>query len=437
MDTIIPEIADAMWHVLNDAAHEGGRVSGFIKRKKKLSGASFVQSLVFGYLAKSSATSDELRQAAATCGVNITRQGIDKRFSLASANCLEFVLAATVRQVIQAQPVALDILRRFRGVHVVDSSTIVLPDSLAAIWQGCGGKSKTNTQSAVKICVDIDLLKGTLDGPLLQSGGDHDRRALAKHRPLEVGALLIGDLGYFKLDAFKQLHLTGRYYLSRLKARTHLFTADGAALDLVAWLNTTSETVIDCVVELGKTLHLKSRLLAVRVPPEVAHERRKRLDEEARKKGQVISQDRLDLIDWTIYVTNVPCNLLSVAEALVLGRSRWQIEMLFKLWKSVGLIDESRSDNPYHILTEFYAKLIAMVIQHWLFLTELWDHPDRSLHQASQVIQKHAFHLASRFHDFDGLCCAIGIVQICLAGCRMTKCKSKRHTFELWLQFNL
>jgi hypothetical protein len=30
----IPEIADAMWQVLNDAAHEAGRVSGFIKSKR-------------------------------------------------------------------------------------------------------------------------------------------------------------------------------------------------------------------------------------------------------------------------------------------------------------------------------------------------------------------------------------------------------------------
>jgi hypothetical protein len=115
MDTIIPEIAEAMWQVLNEAAHEAGRISGFIKRKKKLSGASFVQSLEFGYLAKPTATSAELSQAVATMGVNITRQGLDKRFSLASANCMEFVLAAAVRQVLRAEPVALAILRRFRG----------------------------------------------------------------------------------------------------------------------------------------------------------------------------------------------------------------------------------------------------------------------------------------------------------------------------------
>ena len=106
--------------------------------------------------------------------------------------------------------------------------------------------------------------------------------------------------------------------------------------------------------------------------------------------------------------------------------------MLFKLWK----IDESRSADPWHILTEFYAKLLAMVIQHWLFLTELWEHPERSWHQASQVIQKHALHLASVFQRFDDLCPAISVIQRCLAGCRMTKCKNKRHTYELWLDFN-
>ena len=437
MEPIIPEIARAMRVVLNEVANEAGRASGLIKRQRKLSGASFVQSLVFAYLAKPAATSAELGQAAATLGVTITRQGLDKRFSEAAARCMERVLAAAVKAVVQAQPVASDLLQRFSAVHVVDSSTIVLPDSLAHLWQGCGGNSANNTQSAVKICVDLDLRSGTLDGPLLQSGRDHDRQALAYHRPLARGALLIADLAYFKLEAFAQMQSNGTYYLSRLKGGTHLFMADGTPLDLLHYLETSTATLIDMEVQLGQTLRLPSRLLAVRVPPEVAQQRRERLEDEERHKGQVTSQARFDLTHWTVFVTNVPNELLSVDEALVLGRSRWQVEILFKLWKSDGLIDESRSDNPWHILTEFYAKLIAMIIQHWLFLTELWDHPDRSLHQASQVIQKHALHLASYFHDFEALLRAIQVVRVCLATCRMSKCRSKRHTFELWLQFNL
>ena len=437
MNPIIPEIAEAMWKVLTVEASHAGRESGFIKRKRKLTGASFVQSLVFGYLAKPSATTDEIRQAAATLGVEITRQGLDKRYSLESVNCMEMVLARAVQQVFKAAPVAVDILKRFNGVHLVDSSTIVLPNSLSDIWQGCGGKSETNTQSSVKICVDIDLLTGALDGPIMQSGREHDRQALSKHRSLPIGSLLIADLAYFKIDEFVQIEAEKRYYLSRLKARTKLFTSGGEPLDLVTFLTELSEDEIDCDIQLGQKHRLDCRLIAVRVPDEVAKERRKRLYEEARKKTQAVSQERLALIHWTIYVTNVARDLLSVEEALVLGRSRWQVEMLFKLWKSDGEIDESRSQNPWHVLTEFYAKMIAMIIQHWLFLIELWDHPERSLHQASQVIKKHAFHLASVFHSFDELCRAITVIQRCLAGCRMTKCKNKRHTYELLLQFNL
>lgn len=437
MKSIIPEIAEAMWNVLTVEATYAGHTSGFIKRKRKLTGASFVQSLVFGWLAKPSATTDEMRQAAATVGVQITRQGLDKRFGPASAKCMERVLEAAVQQVFKAESVNVDILKRFNGVHLVDSSTIVLPDSLRDVWQGCGGRNETNTQSSVKACVDIDLLTGALDGPILQAGREHDRQALSKHRDLEAGSLLIRDLAYFKIDEFIQIEYEKRYFLSRLKAKTKLFTADGEPLDLVAFLTDTTQAEIDCDIQLGQKQRLACRLIAARVPDEVAQQRRKRLHEEARKKGQAVSQERLALIHWTIYVTNVPRDLLTVEEALVLGRSRWQVEMLFKLWKSDGEIDKSRSENPWHVLTEFYAKMIAMIIQHWIMLTELWDHPDRSLHQASQVIKKHAFHLASVFHRFDDLCRAITVIQRCLAGCRMTKCKSKRHTYELWLQFDL
>jgi hypothetical protein len=96
------------------------------------------------------------------------------------------------------------------------------------------------------------------------------------------------------------------------------------------------------------------------------------------------------LAGWTVYVTNVPAARLSLAEAFVLGRARWQIELLFKLWKSGGRLDESRSADPWRILGEVYAKLVAMVTQHWLLLEGCWDRPDRSLTRAAQTIREHA-----------------------------------------------
>ena len=53
----------------------------------------------------------------------------------------------------------------------------------------------------------------------------------------------------------------------------------------------------------------------------------------------------------------------------------YNIELLFKLWKSQGRVDESRSTKPWRILCEVYAKLLAMLVQHWVFLVSFLDLP--------------------------------------------------------------
>ena len=65
-----------------------------------------------------------------------------------------------------------------------------------------------------------------------------------------------------------------------------------------------------------------------------------------------MSAARLALADWTILVTNVPLALLTLAEALVLLRARWQIERLFALWKQHGHLDQTRSGKPWRVLCE-------------------------------------------------------------------------------------
>ncbi|HZR43027.1 MAG TPA: hypothetical protein VFB12_23105 [Ktedonobacteraceae bacterium] len=42
-------------------------------------------------------------------------------------------------------------------------------------------------------------------------------------------------------------------------------------------------------------------------------------------------------------------DLLSLQEALVLLRQRWQMEMLYQLWKQYGRIDEWRTANPWRV----------------------------------------------------------------------------------------
>ena len=115
-------------------------------------------------------------------------------------------------------------------------------------------------------------------------------------------------------------------------------------------------------------------------------------------------------------------------------RARWQIELLFKLWKSHGHIDESRSGKPWRVLCEVYAKLLAMVVQHWLLLTGCWAYPDRSLVKAAQTVRHHAMHLASALACPVALGTAITVIHCCLAaGCRLNRRKKKPNTYQLLL----
>lgn len=430
--TTVSEVAQTMQVVLRDAAERVARATGFVRRKSKLTGPAFVQTLVFGWLSNPDASLDELSQTAAARGVTITPQGLDQRFTPEAADLMKQVLEAAVQHLIRSNPVAIALLERFQGVFLVDSSTVVLPDSLADTWQGNGGRSTTNTQSAVKMQVKLELCTGQLEGPELGHGRGHDGASQMQWATLPKGSLRIADLGYHSLDWFAQQDAQGIYFLSRLKTQTAILDRMGHRLQLLPWLTSLPQTTLDMPILLGAKHRLPCRLLIVRVPQEVAEQRRRRLHEQARVRGQTVSKERLALTDWTLLITNVPEELLSLREALVLARARWQIEMLFKLWKSGAHLATWRSQKPWRILCEFYAKLVGVLIQHWILLTSLWVYPNRSLAKAAKIIRKHTMVLAIGFDSHALLCQGLRVIQSCLAsGCRMNTRRAKPNTYQL------
>lgn len=415
--TTIPEVTAVLQTVLTDGARHAGRASGFVQRQSKLGGAELTQTLVFGWLAHPQASLEELAQTAAALGVSISAQGLDQRLGAAAAACLQQVVAEAVRQVVAARPVALSVWQRFAGVYVQDSTTISLPAALSQVWAGCGGgQTPGDGAAALKVQVQWDLQSGRLSALDLQPGRTADRTAGGRLADLPAGALGLSDLGYFSLERLQTQSVQGSFWLTRVQAGTRLVTADGQCWAVSEWLATPgAATHVDVPLRLGAVHQLPCRLLAVRVTRAVAQQRRRQLRAQARQHGQPVSRERLALAEWTVYVTNVPETQLSLDEAWVLTRVRWQIELLFKLWKSHGQVNEWRSHNPWRILCEVYAKLLGQLVQHWLILIGCWECPDRSLVKAAQTIRKHVLHLASAWRDPQALERALAVVQRCLA----------------------
>jgi hypothetical protein len=199
--TTVPQLAQTLQTVFTTTADAAARATGFVQRRSKLTGAAFVQALVFGWLANPHASLAALAQAAAVTGVAISPQGLDQRCGEAAAAFLEEVLAAAVQAVIAAESVAIPLLQRFSAVVLLDCSTIVLPDALSLWWPGCGGSSATHTQAALKVGVRFDLCTGALRGPLLFDGRTHESTTPVQRAPLPAGALRLADLGFFDARA--------------------------------------------------------------------------------------------------------------------------------------------------------------------------------------------------------------------------------------------
>jgi hypothetical protein len=427
----LPQIAEEMQQILGEDADEIGRASGFIQREVKVSGSSFVQSLVFGFLSNPEMTYGELGQSAASVGLEMSVQGLEQRFTPRASECLRTVLEKAIEKVIVAEKVVLPILDRFTGVYIRDSSVVPLPGELRGVWCGVGGT--LGETAALKLQVSWDISTGQFQGVTLQNGRDQDQTAPSQSEQLPAGALQLADLGYFSLDRLERDQAAGVFWITRWKTGTLLFHENGERIDLLPWLQSQKQVRFDCQVLLGANRRIPCRLLVAKVPQEVADQRRRRMKDQARKKQQPITKERLALADWILVLANTPSSMLSFAEVMSVMRVRWQVELLFKLWKDYAKIDEWRSKNPWRILCEIYAKLIGLVISQWVFMASIWQFPDRSLFKAIKTVQKFALCLALSIHDPVKLVDTLECLQHCLqaAGCRLEKRKKHPASFQL------
>ena len=129
-------------------------------------------------------------------------------------------------------------------------------------------------------------------------------------------------------------------------------------------------------------------------------------------------------------MTNISAAGLSPDAVLALAHYRWQIELLFKLWKSEGQVDEWHTRNPWRVLCEIYAKLIALIFQHWFMLLGTWQRLDRSPTQALRTSRHFAWQLVRALSSRRRLCAAITDLVRCLQFCHMDKHKASPRTFQ-------
>jgi hypothetical protein len=418
---------------MKDQAYQAGVSTGLIKRVREFTGATFAQTIILGQLQEGEIALSDLATFARHVGVNVSAQAIHKRFSSKTAMFFQELLNTAFTQVVAADPVAIPLLNRFSEVIVEDSTTLSLPDELEEIWQGCGDATD-GSKAAFKVQVRMDLLSGAFKGQSLTDGRVPDTKSPLVLNRRQRRSLRIADLGYFDTLQFQKEDEAGEYWISRLKVGENLLIFDeaGNPLDLCEKLRTYADcSSYECNIQVSAKRRVPARLIAFPVPEEVAIKRRKSHEQKAKKHSRKPSKQVLDLCSWTLIITNISCDELNHQEVLVLLRARWQIELLFKLWKQYGQIDTSHSKNPWRLLCDFYAKLIGMIIVHWMMIIGCWHVPSRSMVKAAKAIRQQILLIARALNGRDDLSVVLEEITQCLDHCRIDKRRKRPNTFQL------
>jgi len=211
------------------------------------------------------------------------------------------------------------------------------------------------------------------------------------------------DLGFFKQEVFAELDEREAYFISRLQMQTALYwsTPEQERVDLAEYLLHEKGNQVNLDLLLGTKVHHPIRLLCQRLPKSVADERRRKAKLKAKKDGRLKppTAKTLRLLDWAIFITNVPEAWLSVAQVVLIYGLRWQIDLLFKLWKSRAHLDQIGSVRKERVLCQLYARLIALVIFHWLVAPTYFLYKDLSLPKAFSLLSHHVSRLIKAIGD--------------------------------------
>lgn len=398
MTITVDQLADALQTLFTTEADQAAQESGLIRRRRKLTGAAFVQAVVFHWLDDPQATIDQVIE-----DLDLSEQAFNERLDDRAVDCLRRVLEQALARLFTASPEAIPLLRRFAAVAVEDVTIVGLPAELARYFPGCGGSDPEGGRAGWKLLTRWDVTTGKLE-VLAPAAARQSERALAGElAALPPNSLRLADLGFFDLRRLAADAAAGLHFVSRAPALLSVQVDDEAAVNLTTWLDRQVEDRIDTEVVLGTKDRLRCRLIAVRVPEDVAAKRLKRLRKKLRKKGRKLSERQRVMCQWTVLITDLKAEAFTVEAISVLYRVRWPVELLYKAWKSGGGLGHSRGRTGGRVLCEAYAKLLAMVVQHWGTLLRGGPLCGVSRVRAARRVKRLALSIARALSDPEGL----------------------------------
>lgn len=251
----------------------------------------------------------------------------------------------------------------------MDCTSFRVPDGMAESFPGPGGFAKTQA----KIYFEYELTSSLLVNYKIAHGRNADS-PLMNETSFIKDRLYLFDLGFFRRSRFVDIDNAKAYFVSRMKRKTSFYLAQTEVKYQLPQLikslkfKTYQSRVIP--IQLFKSTQEKKAnifyLHLAKVSKKIRLQRLERQAKNHRKKGMKRSQaqrqeDKL-IAAYDIYISNVPPEILASTQIRKVYGLRWQIELVFRTWKSNFRIDETRKCNEHRFKSILAAFAIANFI---------------------------------------------------------------------------
>ena len=241
-----------------------------------------------------------------------------------------------------------------KGVEarVVDATTVKEPGKSGSLWR---------LHYAVRLpSLSCDFFKVT------GTEGTGSGESLT-HFPVREGDLVLADRGYSLAPGIVHVAAAGGYVTVRVNTRALvLATPMGEPLDLLARVSSLRRAgQVGCwearVVEKEGATVL-GRVCAVRKSREAIRQAQRKIRRGASRKGKRVKPETLEFARFAIVFTTFPETDFSAAEVLEWYRTRWQIELVFKRFKSLAQLGHLPKYDDHSARAWLHGKLLLALL---------------------------------------------------------------------------
>ena len=335
---------------------------GLVQRESPITGFTIAVMATTGLLNTPDGTLAQLAaHLSSALQTNVSPQAIDARLGDAAMAFMHCCLEKAFSMAARPPPLVgrdVNLVNDFAHLYIIDSTNFELHPSLKDVFTGSSGAS---SPSSMRIQLIHDYITGRIyvmigdtkmcDAPALQNVVDSDILDLSGK------CLFLSDLGYFKIDTFKNIHSKEMFFISKLSFGVSLSDASGEKIDLERLMKSSEAFDIPVVIA-GSKFRLTGQKLS---DADINKRLRKAARSAQCKRGNTISDKYRLFLQYALTLTNLP-ELFTISALFTVYRLRWQIELIFKAWKSILQIHKIRSARIPRVMCQVYGKLIVAVV---------------------------------------------------------------------------